>query len=164
MKLIQSITLSSNANTITFSSIPQDGTDLILLTSLRATSDTLQKARARFNNVSTSIYKIAYIQDSNGSFSANLYTDTYCFIAGAGSNLSSGVFGTNKLHIMDYTNSSYKKPVHGQGASQDGSTRYSYLTGTVFDTTAAITSLEISFNSNQIASGSTASLYSITKA
>lgn len=164
MDLIQNVTLTSNANTITFSSIPQDGTDLVLITSLRATNDTQQLARVRFNGVSSSIYKTAYIQDNGGSLGGGQYTDTYCLIAGAGSNLTAGVFSTHNLHIMNYASTAYKKIMQGEGNSFTGAIAYHYLTNTVFDTTAAITSLQISFNANQIASGSTASLYKITQA
>lgn len=165
MELVQATTLTSNANTISFSSIPQTGTDLILLTSLRATTDTSSEARITFNNVTSSIYYSAFIRDLPGTFGAGTFTFGYAYTHGTDSRVPAGYFSTGRMHIFDYAFSGYKKIAQFDGSTLDNfANPYQFLTNTVFDSTSAITSLQIKFGSGDILAGSSASLYTITRA
>lgn len=142
-KLISSFELSSTASSITFSSIPQTYTDLVLKISARMSSS----SGGLFvlpNNASTG-YQCRRITREGGGTSADLLTGNYWFAYNNGSWSPSNTFSTNSYYIPNYTNTTWNKV-----ASTDTTTTNTSST-TVFQgfnaqritSTSAITSIVI---------------------
>jgi len=67
--LIEAKTLGSNTANVTFSSIPQTYTDLLLKTSLRYTGSSADSVKMLFNN-SSSNYNFKYLEGNGSSASS----------------------------------------------------------------------------------------------
>jgi hypothetical protein len=164
MKLIESKTLGTAAAAIEFTSIPQDGTDLLLLISGRtARALTVDGVGIGFNG-----------DTAGGNYSGRrLFGDgsspgsdtTYAGMPWyTGANATANTFGNAALYIPNYTGST-SKSFSIDGVSENNATQaYQGIgagrwTGTDAITTVTINSEVIS----NLQAGSTISLYKITK-
>jgi hypothetical protein len=154
-QLINSSTISTATNSLTFSSIPATYTDLILVA----------------NGVSVSVYN--WNMQFNGD-TGNNYSDTG--LSGNGSSASSGrdtsqpymwlgavtsTQGATIFQIMNYANTTTNKTVLCR--SNYDATGVSANVG-LWRSTAAINSITISYNSAMLQTGSTFTLYGIKAA
>jgi hypothetical protein len=166
MKLIESKTLGTAQAAIEFTSIPQDGTDLLLVTSLRSVDG------------SNGDYGFASFNSSTANFSAR-----YLFGTGSAAFSNAGPGGSGRMiaHSMaandtanTFANSACYIPNYSGATAKSFSVdavRESNATGTemgivagLWNNTAAITSITISsFSTANWAAGCIASLYKITK-
>lgn len=106
-KLISSFELSSTASSITFSSIPQTYTDLVLTISARMSSS----SGGLFvlpNNASTGYQSRRLSRESSGT-SSDLLTGNYWFAYNNGSWSPSDTFSTSNYYIPNYTNTTWNK-------------------------------------------------------
>jgi len=151
---ISSITLGASVSSITFSSIPQTYTDLILVYS---GTSSITNLPIRFNS------------DTGSNYS---YTRAFGDGSGASSdresNLSYGVYAIGSsqktlatAHIMNYSNTATYKTLLGRGGYT--SSGYASMFCSMWRSTAAITSITLlgSTSSNNFSSGSTFDLYGI---
>ena len=156
-------TLGSAAASVIFSSIPQTFTDLVLVTQVLQVAGS-SSLRVRFNGDSGSNYSRTSL-DGNGSSA----------LSGRESSITSGyvtlyaptttAFAIGICNFQNYSNSTtYKTFISRGGRAGEGD---SAIVGLWRDTDA-ITSIELSlgvtFPSNNLASGSTFTLYGIKAA
>ena len=167
MKLIQTQVLASTATTVTFGSIPQTYTDLVIVASARTgyagNGDTIV---CQFNGDTTST-NYTYIRllgnggtatTSSGSFFFAGYTTT--------ANDTASTFGTARLYLPNYSASGVAKVGSADSANENNAqTALAATHANRWSGTAAINSILLqapSATAFQI--GSTFSLYGITHA
>lgn len=166
--LISSATVGSGgAASIDFTSIPQTYTDLVVRMSLRSTGDVVNTS-IRFNG-STSGYTMTYLTGdgssaSSGTTSGFTYFLTYGINA---SSYTSNTFASTELYIPNYTGSTNKPMSMNASTENNATTAFTSAVAHLWSNTAAITSVGISAypwgGLNNIAQGSTAYLYGISK-
>ena len=162
MTLIETKTLGAAAASIDFTSIPQDGTDLLILVSTRSTA----------NDDSEGYY---YVISFNGS-TANL---SGRWLAGDGSTVGSGsfrpfglsaannatasTFSNGQIYVPNYTSSS-NKSVSLDTVNENNATRARQnIDAGLWSDSSAITQFTITSAAGNLVAGSTVSLYKITK-
>ena len=154
---IASVTLSAATASVTFSSIPQTFTDLVLTGAVGSTSTTADRSmRLQFNGDTTSsLYSdtTVYGEASAASFRRSSQTQTTVLEAIA----KSGNFTAYTINIMNYANTTTNKTVLARSA---GTVIVSANTG-LWRNTAAINSITITPNADTFASTSTFSIYGI---
>ena len=154
----------SSTNAVTFSSIPQTYTDLILVTSFRAISDTyFSIGNVTFNNDTGTNYNQMYLQGSNNSFYSGYYYQTFPYIfIDNGANTVKG--GYSKLEINSYSATNIKKPFIHQSLS----TNSTNIVSGIWNNTSAISTLTVTMSGGlpnfAFAAGSQFTLYGILKA
>ena len=167
MQLIETKTLGTAAASIEFTSIPQDGTDLMVLFSHRSSgsSDGLQLV-LRFNGL-TSGYSRRLLYDSGSTaLSASGSSETFArfsFVQHSGS--TSNTFGNAAIYIPNYT-SSNAKSYSSDSVTETNATNIfgRAIYAGLSSGTAAITSITLfEQNSVNFVVNTTASLYKITK-
>ena len=163
MQLIETIEVGSGgAASIEFTGIPQDGVDLVLVTSLR-TDRTGSQGDAVFLsfNASTANFTGITLFGNGATVTSNTQTRLSYYASTADSTAST--FSNGATLISNYT-SSANKSVSTDGVSEtNGSTAYQTITATQWADTSAITSITLtSGTSNDFDQYSTASLYKIT--
>lgn len=160
MTLIETKTLGTATTQIEFTSIPQDGTDLLVLISARSASG----ADTRLSlNGSTAAFSRRDLSGSGSAASASTANDNYIGDMG-NSAYTANTFGSTNLYIPNYTGSANKN-FSVEATNENNATVVSLriLSG-LWSNTAAITSLAILTNSGEnLVVGSTISLYKITK-
>ena len=167
--LIQSQVLASPTATVSFTSIPQTYTDLLLKVSARdtATSVVYSSITTTFDS-SSSIYSRTTLYNTGTAtpYASESPTGvTYLYIDYPGSNalMTTNTFGSAELYIPNYT-TSYKKSMSVVSAVENRSLTYSenYTSAVLYNTTAAITQINLTYN--QFATGSSFYLYGISNA
>jgi hypothetical protein len=152
---IASNTLSSAANTITFSTISGAYTDLVLTTNCRiSTGD--NAFHIRFNSDSGANYAVTLINSTGSTAtSARGTSETQSLIGVGGTSVQSSV-----VHINNYSNATTYKPFFVQIAN---STNYNRLVVGSWLNTNAITSVSILLlgTGDTFSTGSSFTLYGI---
>jgi len=151
---IASITLGTATATVTFSSIPQTYTDLILVGSLNTTASL--DYSFRLNSDTTAIYSTTRLT-GNGSAasSARLSNYTLGYI-----NALSGATGQHSfiINLMNYTNTTtYKSAL----VRYDNSATETMVRAHLYRSTSAISTISIQTDSSTFVTGSTFNLYGI---
>ena len=165
---IQSTTLGSAATNITFSSIPATYTDLRIDASLTGTGTGYSDSpsRIRFNSDTGSNYSYTYVRgDGSTAFSTRGTNASYAFGYQSGSiSGSQPTFYT--CDIFSYAGSTNKTCLVSTGVDMNGVYGgYVYRIVNLWRNTSAITSIELSTpNGDNLAVGSTATIYGILKA
>ena len=169
-ELISSISVGSGgAANITFSSIPQTYTDLLLSFSLRsAQSASTVNAFLRVNGSATD-YLDEYFGGSGGSAFASpnggATTNIYCGEMNGASSVLTNTFCNNQVYIPNYTGSTVKLfSCDGVQEDQASTGVYTNLSAGRWNNTSAITSLEVRASSGNLVEYSTAYLYGISNA
>lgn len=157
MTPIATQTLTANAASITFSSIPQGYTDIILVTSGASQPAGGGAAAIRFNSDTATNYSYLYMFGSGTSVSTGKFANQTVIPT----NRHNTTEGGGKAHIQNYSNTTTYKTVVTSGAGNNIAILY---TGT-WRSTAAITSITIIPESGPgWAVGFTATLYGIKAA
>ena len=161
--LISSVTVGSGgATTMTFSSIPQTYTDLLLKISSRNTTGGADNHRISFNGNTTS-YSFRALE-GNGS-SAGSFNDVVRLVGLInGSTSTASTFSNNEIYIPNYTSSNNKSFSTDSVTENNGTTAYAQLWASLWSNTAAITSIDIDANTLTFAQYTTAYLYGISNA
>jgi hypothetical protein len=152
-------TLSSNAASVTFSSISGSYTDLILVSSLIGTVATDQYIR--FNNDSGSNYSNTLFT-GNGSTanSARRTSQTYLIDFGI-IGTTANTLSANVLQVMNYSNATtFKTSITRNNLA---STQVQAAVG-LYRSTSAITRIDLIAGSGNYTSGSTFTLYGVKNA
>lgn len=164
MRLIQHQELSSAQSSITFSSIPQTYTDLLLVFSARTdnTNVTYSNTEILFNGSSSNFSARRMFGDAStvGSYTA---TNISGLVSSAGS--TSNTFGSTRIYIPNYTasvNKSYTIDSISEHYNSTGT--YQEIIAGLWSQTAPITSITIKGESTRnLLQYSSASLYGIIK-
>lgn len=167
MQVIQHIELTTEVSSITFSSIPQDGTDLMILVSARSSSSeggtNSWISLEIFPNDSSASRTIRALLGNGSSVSTGTSNDyTAGYINGAAA--TSGSFSNNMIYMPNYASSSHKTwSVDSVQEANVTGARQTLVRG-LWSNTSAITSvvLRAAFSAGIVA-GSSATLYKITK-
>ncbi len=159
MKLIETKTLASSATEISFTSIPQDATDLYLTLSLRPT-DSQSVVLLSFNS-NTANYSLRYLLGSGSSAGSGEYARYGAtFVQG---NWTSGNFSNCSLYIPNYTSAINKSYSIDNVAENNATASWVLLGAGLWADNSAINSITFTNPTASIAAGSTISLYKITK-
>jgi hypothetical protein len=158
MKLIESKTLGTAAASIEFISIPQDGTDLFVLASLRSSEDNVGVVLS-FNTGGA--YTRRRLLGSGSAASSDTPTND----ALQGSTVfTANVFGNTSIYVPNYAGSTAKSYSVDTVTENNGTLSYIALYAGLWDGTAAITTLKLTAGGGlNFVAGSIISLYKITK-
>jgi hypothetical protein len=168
LTLIQTVTLPSNTNTLSFNSIPSTYKDLYLLLNVRSTdSGSRVPLIMTFNGVTSSTYSAARGYASEGGLGADSGT-SYSYVplssingAGVG---NSNVFSPCEAYIFDYSGGAYTTgKLLGMQSNASSSSFVSISGHFGWNNTAVVSSIQISpiSGSGDLVAGSNASLYGI---
>jgi hypothetical protein len=165
--LIKGETLAVAANTVTFSAIPSTYTDLVFRISARNTTsgNTVSDMWCRFNGVTTN-YSRTRIQGNGASAVSDRIANTSIDNfenALNGNSSTANTFNSLEVYIPNYTVAT-AKPHSGFSAMETNATT-AYLVGTasLWNNTAAISSVVWTSGSDNFAIGSSFYLYGISK-
>lgn len=162
--IIATTTLSTTANTVTFSSIPSTYTDLVLIAVYSRSGGTGQYAYVRLNGDSASNYSFNHMTgNSSTTFGGRLNNATAATLGPYGSNTSTTQNAEVAImDIIDYSNTSYLKTVLYQSGAAN---KVSEAGANLWRNTNAITSLTINIDAPAtFQSGNTFTLYGIKAA
>jgi hypothetical protein len=159
--LIEAQTLASTASSVTFSSIPATYTDLMLRVSARTDAD--DTSLVTFNGT-TSGYSITRL-NGNGATATSTRSSSAASIAARGINNATGTtantFSNAEFYIPSYT-VSQNKPLSSFGTPEDNATNVFMSAGaSLWQNTAAITSINLAAQGGNYVSGSSFYLYGI---
>lgn len=143
---IATVTLSSTATTVTFSSIPQTYQHLQLRAINRTDAAGAGSWQSMRFNGSTSSYNNHTLKGDGSSASAGYENlgDRINFGETAGNGAASGVFGVQIIDILDYTSTSKTKTTRAlEGYDNNGSGAIFLRSGLWYATPAAITSITV---------------------
>jgi hypothetical protein len=160
MQVIQHQELASSQASITFSSIPQTYTDLVLLVSARNTvanyySDTV----VTLNNQTSSTTKVLYgLSGSSASYTATDGTNLYT----PGTTATANTFGNTQIYFPNYTLTGTKSTSF-ESVTENNSANYIIAigAGSVTNGTNPINTITISLAGGSFTQYSTATLYGI---
>lgn len=149
--LIESVTLTTSASSVTFSTIPQDYRDLVLIAYVQGVT-TFSTARVRCNNDTASNYSTVSM---TGSGTASSFAGTQTFLTlGGGSPTDPGL---TILQILDYSaTDKHKSAITRQNAGD-----LVRALAERWADTSAINSLNVFAVSDNFGIGSSFSLYGI---
>jgi hypothetical protein len=156
---IATTTLTGSQATITFSSIPATYTHLQLRVFGKATASAYLKVT--FNGASTN-FDSHYLDGNGASVSAGFDAAT-TFISnyGAIANTTANVFGTVIIDLLDYANTNkYKTYRSLSGTDYNGSGGVD-LTSGLWQSTSAISQIDLNLNTGSFAQYSSFALYGI---
>jgi hypothetical protein len=162
---IATLTSSGSTSTFSFTSISGTYTDLVLVCSLRSSfSIGVHDTLIRVNGSTSAIYSRTTLNGNGSSASSTRNTSQTGFYAGQvqGATSTSGVFSTQLIQLMNYSNATTNKTFLSRNNSPTDST--SAIVG-LWRNTAAITQVDIlNADGSNWVSGSTATLYGIKAA
>jgi hypothetical protein len=152
---LATVTLGSSASSVTFSSIPGTYRDLILVA--RRTTTTTANLIWRINNDGGNNYnRTTLVGQLTSPIAASNTNVSSLFLDNATSDSSTAVFQI--IQFMDYSTTGKQKTVLTR---ENTSTLTTSATCSHWASTAAITTLNITASTGQIATGSTFNLYGI---
>jgi hypothetical protein len=166
MTLIESKILGTAQSSIEFTSIPQDGTDLVVCVSLRSAKvDLLDGVQFRFNGDTGSNYTSRQLYGTGSGVDSSAGTISSGNVGPtSAANSTSNTFGNQVMYIPNYTGSTAKSVSCDSVQESNQTESYIHIVAALWTGTAAITSLTIfSAASANFVVGSTISLYKITK-
>lgn len=164
--LISSSTISgSSTSSVTFSSIPQTYTDLVVMSSFKKTSGGAANDYLQFNNDTATTYYSFTIMYGAGSSYAGAYRRTSNGTPFSGIVIDDVVtteYNANHHHILNYTNATTFKTVIGSGGPINSAVQ---MVAGLWRQTAAITTVKVNISDNNPwVAGSTVSLYGVKAA
>lgn len=158
-ELIEHKKLDSPGASITFSNIPQNGTDLLLIFSLRA--DSADGNTTLSFNGSTANFSVRTLFGSGSGVGSDT---SVRLIAGQNpSNHTANTFASAQLYIPNYAGST-NKSFSFDGVQENNATgSYQNILAGLWSQTAPITSITLTNGSGNFVSGSSATLYKINR-
>jgi hypothetical protein len=165
---ISTQTLGSDVATVTFSSIPQTYTDLVLVTNLKHSyvgSLAVQINGLQFNSDTSTNYSTTFLY-GNGTSALSGRASTQPAITIYSSMVSATSFLPQTFHIFNYTNATtYKTVLFRSGNADDSGYGSLASVGLWRATPAAITTIDLKATSTYVwKTGSTFTLYGIKAA
>lgn len=160
--LIEKITVgAAGASSVTFTSIPQTYTDLVVKASARSNSAGAEAMLIEFNN-STSSYSGRRLSGEGTGVSSDTLTNIRAAIDTAAD--TSSTFSNSYHYIPNYTSSNYKSVSLDSVMENNATAAVSSLVAGLWSNTAAITSIKLSLSgSGSFVQYSTFYLYGIAK-
>ena len=164
MTLIETKTLGTAAALIEFTSIPQDGTDLLIVASVRSLEASVGNSSLHIRpNGSTANGSSRWLYGTGSS--ASSITSSRVdggFINSAGH--TSNTFSSTSIYIPNYSGSTSKSFSADSVQETNATLNYASIVASLWSDSAAITSLDFRcISATNLVAGSTISLYKITK-
>jgi hypothetical protein len=156
---IATTTLTSAVPSVTFGSIPQTYTDLIIVQNSIGTVSN-DSVNLQFNSDTGSNYSVTRLTGNGSAAASNRYSNQPSLQIGDYQQTSSE-FAIYTAHIMNYSNSTTNKTVLSR--SNTASQWVALMVG-LWRNTAAITSIRLLPGSGNFSAGSTFTLYGIKAA
>jgi len=167
-ELIETVEVGAGgAASIEFTSIPQDGTDLVLVTSIRAESLTAGNLDYLINNDTASNYdRVTLSGDGSASDSFGPFNSSRGIIDQGinGSSSTADTFSNNSIYISNYTETADKSISIDSVTENNGTTAYANLLASKYSGSAVSSFKLYLAGGTDLAEYSTASLYKITAA
>ena len=160
MKLIATQTLTSDQPNITFTSIPQNFTDLVLFISGR-TDRALEGDgfSLRFNGNQSGYSQRRLIGAGSGSPSSDTQLNSFFTTA---NNATANTFGNSSIYIPNYAGNANKSYSNDGVSENNAATSYAGINAGVWSNTAAINSITLTPEGGTVfRANTTASLYGI---
>ena len=162
--LIGSATGTGSSAVLSFTSIPQTYTDLVIQCSLRDSgAGTNDWAKLTLNGIGGTSNNAIYLR-GDGSTAASSSGLTSNFIRGVIANSvtsASGIFAANTIYIANYTSSVYKSVSIDGGQEDNITTNYNVISSGLLTNNSAITSVELTSSSGNWVLYANAYLYGI---
>lgn len=160
---------SGGAANIEFTSIPSTYDDLLVVTSLRISQAgyVFSNSDITFNSNTSNIYSETYLQSLNTSISSGRVTNqNRLFGVESGPASTASTFSSVQMYIPNYKNTAYYKVAILDGVHENNSATscYLFLSGQLFRSTSAVSSIKIAASISSFVQYSQATLYGITKA
>ena len=164
MVAIQTVTVGAGgASSISFTSIPQTYTDLVLKLSTRSsyTGVVYDEIQFQFNG-SSSTYSARTLQGNGASAASYTSTTNGHLFYGPSNSATANTFGNGEFYIPNYTGSTNKSVSSDGVGENNGTTSITDLSAVLWSTTSAITSITLLLGSaSNFMQYSTATLYGI---
>jgi hypothetical protein len=160
--LIESKTLASATASVTFTSIPQTFTDLVLKYSSRQGAENAHNIR--FNGDSGANYAHLMLGGDGSSVSSGTTTGANQIVARGinPSGATANIFGNVEFYIPNYANTTKYKSVTVDGVNENAANEiYCGLVTGLWNSTSAITSILIEARDGNLAQYSVFQLYGI---
>lgn len=159
---IETVEVASPVTSVTFSSIPQGYTDLIIKVSARG-DNTLYGGLASNNlvsfNGSTASFSGKYIEGSGTTVTSG--SATRFFSSRVDANATANTFASTDIYIPNYTSANYKSYSYDGVSENNATAAYADLISGLWSNTAAITSITIAPDLSNFATNSTFTLYGV---
>jgi hypothetical protein len=164
LTLIETKTLDAAAASIEFTSIPQDGTDLVAVMSMRADEAT-NEFRLRINGDTASNYTDRRLFGlGSGTPTSNTSTTTYLRAWGTNpTDYTADTFSNGQFYFPNYTGATAKSISLDSVTENNSTEAVQNITAGLWTGTTAITTLLFFPSSGNFVTGSTISLYKVTK-
>lgn len=161
--LIQTIPITSSVASVTFSAIPQIYTDLVLKAFARTdrAAGISDSILTQFNNTTTT-YSGRFVFTDGSSVGSQPYSSTTGFSA-TSAGATSNVFSNCEMYISNYTGSTSKAFIDDNVIENNATFSYVLNDSGLWATSSAITSIVVVGGNGNIVSGSSFSLYGISK-
>ena len=167
--LIASNTLSSAAASVTFSSIPNTYTDLVLKISARTDAATIWGGNIQLelngSSGSTSLYSNTELTGSGSAATSARNSGSGQWYGDGGRIDTAGntanTFTSDEWYISNYTASQNKTASRSNASEQNATAAYINVSANLWRSTSAITSIFINSYAGNFVSGSTFYLYGI---
>ena len=166
LQSIYTQTASGSAASITFNNIPQTFTDIKLVISGRGEqAQVYQQTYFRLNGDSGTNYSATSIQGTGSSVASYRESSQTRGSLGLlnGATATASVFGSVELYLPNYTNSNFKSYIVDIVTENSATLAYQQLDCGLWRNTSAVTSLQVNTFGANLTSGSTFTLYGITK-
>lgn len=154
---IQSYTLTSNSPSVTFSSIPQTYTDLVVVFDGTNTTGNNYELFVTFNSDTGSNYSEHFLHNYNNTTETIRYTNNTKLRSFKTASTRSNIVA----HFMNYSNTTTYKTTFWR---YNAAVLYTGMGVGLWRSTAAINSITFTIESGNISSGSTFTLYGIKAA
>jgi len=161
--LIEAKTLGSNTASVTFSSIPQTYTDLIMRFSVKSTGvRTATGVNLSFNGSSSSFSGIRMYGTGTGT--GTYSSGNFAFAAVGTQTAANNNFNNGDIYIPNYTSSNYKSYSDDDVTENNATDAIQDFNAGLWSNTAAITSITFTVDTSGefLTSGSTFYLYGIS--
>jgi hypothetical protein len=155
--LIESKTLVNATSIVEFTSIPNTYTDLVVKVSARSNRGTFSDIVIRFNGTSTTL------QGRFGGAGAGLFANSSEWTNYSSDAATANIFSNIDYYIPEYTSSKYKTWSVDNIAENAGSTAPITIGGGVWESSSAITSIQLIDIVALFKSNSSFHLYGIKK-
>ena len=162
--LIQTVTLTSDQNTVTFSSIPATFDDLVIVSSVRNSAGNNNNTRVRFNGDTGSNYSSRLLYGTGSGVASYSETTTSFYAAEhPPSTYTANTFGNAAFYIPNYRSSVAKSMSADSVVENNATASWQQISAHLWNQTSAITSVSLFPAGNNFATNSSFSLYGITR-
>lgn len=165
---LQTVTIATATNSVTFSSINQNYTDLVVFLSIRGTyAGTLDYCTSWNNSDRSSVYSDSNFNGTNGTY--NVFRDNsttaYNIMSYPAATSTSSTFGSGWMHIPNYASSTKGKTALINYGAPMNSTGYQVgMWAGTYNSTTPITSVTFYAGNANFAVNSKFSLYGVLRA